>query len=184
MIKQTLTYLDFNEEWRTEDFYFHFSTAELAEMQLGQAGGMEEWLKTIVASDDREQILAEFKKMIINSYGQRTPDGKSFIKNKELREAFAGTNAYSDLYMKMITDPEFAAEFANGIMPKIEPVRKDERPQPQDRLPTQQKDPVVIEETAALPPTNAELEDMTAQDLAAFKEWQAQQVQAPDATEG
>ena len=38
MFKKTITYTDFNGNERTEDFYFHLSKAELAEMDLSKAG--------------------------------------------------------------------------------------------------------------------------------------------------
>ena len=51
-------------------------------------------------------------------YGEKSPDGKRFIKNQELRDAFAQTEAYSDLFMELATDAEAAARFINGIVPQ------------------------------------------------------------------
>ena len=38
MFKKTITYEDYNGVKRTEDFHFHFSKAEIIEMQLSTAG--------------------------------------------------------------------------------------------------------------------------------------------------
>ena len=40
MLKKTITYTDFDDNERTEDFYFHLSKAEIAEMELSENGGL------------------------------------------------------------------------------------------------------------------------------------------------
>ena len=59
-----------------------------------------------------------FKDIILRAYGEKSADGKRFIKNQELRDAFAQTEAYSDLFMELATDAEAAAKFINGIIPQ------------------------------------------------------------------
>ena len=119
MWKETITYTDFFGETRTEDFRFHLSKAECAERQLKHAGGgYAELLKRIVDAKDQERIVEEFKKLILDSYGEISPDGRRFIKSPELSKAFSETEAYSILYMKLATDDQFAADFVNGVLPK------------------------------------------------------------------
>lgn len=117
MLKKTITYKDYNDVERTEDFYFNLTKAELMEMELGTTGGMAEMLKKIVAAQDGPTIIKTFKDLVLRSYGQKSPDGKRFIKNDELREAFAQTEAYSQLFMELALDADAAAKFVNGIMP-------------------------------------------------------------------
>ena len=62
--------------------------------------------------------LAKLKALEDILYGEKSPDGKRFIKNQELRDAFAQTEAYSDLFMELATDAEAAARFINGIVPQ------------------------------------------------------------------
>lgn len=123
MIKLTKTYTDFNDVERTEDFYFHMTKAEVMEMELGTSGGMAEMIQRIVAAQDIPAIIKVFKDLVLRSYGQKSADGKRFIKNEELTEEFSQTNAYSDIFMELATDADKAAEFVNGIMPKD--VQKD-----------------------------------------------------------
>ena len=47
----------------------------------------------------------------------KSDDGRRFIKNQEVRDAFAQTEAYSDLFMELATDSKFAAEFVAGVIP-------------------------------------------------------------------
>lgn len=117
MLKKTLTYTDYNGTERTEDFYFNLTKAEIMEMEMGTAGGMSEMLKKVVASQDAPTIIKVFKDLVLKAYGEKSDDGKRFIKNDEIRDAFAQTEAYSEIFMELATDADAAAKFVNGIVP-------------------------------------------------------------------
>ena len=117
MIKKTITYTDYNDVERTETFWFHLNKAELMEMELGTTGGMTEMIQKIVAAQDAPAIIKIFKDLVLKSYGEKSLDGKRFIKSEEVSEAFKQTEAYSILFMELATDPDKAAEFVNGIIP-------------------------------------------------------------------
>jgi hypothetical protein len=119
MLKKTITYEDFNENQRTEDFYFNLSKAEILEMEMGVSGGMTQMLNKIVAEQDGKKIIEVFKEIISKAYGEKSPDGKRFIKSEELFVAFSQTEAYSQLFMELATDTDAASEFINGIIPTI-----------------------------------------------------------------
>lgn len=118
MLKKTITYEDFNGETVSEDFFFHLSKAELIELEMSQEGGLSQWLQNVVAAEDGKTIIAEFKKIILGAYGKRSPDGKRFVKNQELRDEFESTEAYSVLFVELCTDTDAAIEFVNGVIPK------------------------------------------------------------------
>lgn len=118
MLKKTVTYQNFNDEPVTEDHYFHLSKAELVEMEVEYEGGLAKKLEEIVEAEDGKAIMAMFKKLLLDSYGVKSPDGKSFMKNPDLRENFASTEAYSTIFMELVTDAGAAADFVNGIIPK------------------------------------------------------------------
>lgn len=121
MLKKTITYTDYNGNSRTEDFYFNLTEAEVTEMELSVNGGLAEMIKRIVAAQDSKQIIEIFKDIIMRAYGEKSPDGKRFIKTQEVKDNFVQTEAYSKLFMELATDDKAAAEFINGIVPaKIE----------------------------------------------------------------
>ena len=120
MLKKTITYVDYNGTERKEDFYFNLSKAEIMEMEMGTPGGMVEMINKIVAAQDAPAIIDMFKKMILKAYGEKSADGKRFIKSKELSEAFSQTEAYSQLFMELATDADAASKFVNGIVPAQE----------------------------------------------------------------
>ena len=117
MLKKIITYTDYNGVERTEPFYFNLSKAELMEMELGVTGGMTEMLDKIISAKDAPSLMKTFKEMIMKSYGIKSDDGKRLIKSEELSIAFTQTEAYSILFMELITDDKAAADFVNGIIP-------------------------------------------------------------------
>lgn len=118
MLKKTITYTDYNGTERTEDFYFNLSKAEAMEMEMGTTGGMTETINRIIAAQDSPSIIKIFKDFILKAYGEKSLDGKRFIKSKEISEAFSQTEAYSQLFMELATNADAAADFINGIVPK------------------------------------------------------------------
>ena len=117
MLKKSITYEDLEGTKITEDFYFHLSKADLIEMEMSHKGGLHDYLQRIVDDQDGKAIIAEFKELIMSSYGERSMDGKRFIKTPELREEFQSSEAYSALFMELCTDADAAGDFINGIIP-------------------------------------------------------------------
>lgn len=118
MLKKTITYTDFNDVERTEDFYFNLTEAELTDMNLDENGGLAEKLQRIIDSKEVKQIKDYFKWIVLKAYGEKSDDGRRFMKSPEITKAFEETQAYSDIWMELAYDDKAAAEFVNGIMPK------------------------------------------------------------------
>ncbi len=117
MLKKTITYTDYDGHERTEDYYFNLTKAEVMEMEMSTSGGLAEMITRIVAAQDQPAIIKIFKDLILKAYGEKSPDGKRFIKSDELSIAFSQTEAYSQLFMELATDAEAASAFVNGIVP-------------------------------------------------------------------
>lgn len=118
MLKKRIKYVDYDNNEREEDFYFNLSKAEIAEMELSIEGGLQRWIEKVVDAKDTPQIIELFKRLILQSYGEKSPDGKRFIKSDELSKEFSQTEAYSELFMELATDETAAANFVNGIIPQ------------------------------------------------------------------
>ena len=117
MLGKEITYTDYNGVERKETFFFNLSKAELTEMQLGTTGGWGEMMEKIISAKDTPSLVSAFKNVILKSYGEKSPDGKQFIKSEELSKAFSQTEAYSNLFVELLSDNKKAAEFVNGIIP-------------------------------------------------------------------
>ena len=112
-----MTFKDLDGNDVTEDFYFSLSKAEITEMELSYSGGLSEHRMRIVKAEDGGEIIATFKKIILAAVGERSEDGRRFIKSEEISNNFSQTQAYSDLFMELVVDGEKAAEFVNAIVP-------------------------------------------------------------------
>ena len=118
MFKKTVTYTDYNDVERTETFYFNLTKAEVLEMELGTVGGLSAMIQGIIDAKDTPALIKIFKELVLKAYGEKSPDGKRFIKSPELSEQFAQTEAYSDIFMELATNDEVASEFVKQITPK------------------------------------------------------------------
>lgn len=118
MIKETITYTDYDGNERNEDFFFNLTKAEVVEMEASETGGLKKMLENIIKANDTKKIIAVFKDIIAKSYGVKSPDGRRLIKNQEVLDEFVQTEAYSELFMKLATNADAATKFINGIFPK------------------------------------------------------------------
>lgn len=117
MIKQTITYTDYNGNERTEEYWFNLSKAELLRLETTTKGGFQKMLENAVASEDNYRIIEVFEDLIKHSIGMKTLDGKYFKKSKEFTEDFAQSEAYSTLLFDLLQDVDKANAFIRGIMP-------------------------------------------------------------------
>ena len=120
MLTKPITYTDYDGVERTENFMFNLTKAEIAELNLTTEGGLQTAVQKIIDSRDVPEITKWFKKIIMMAYGEKSADGRRFIKSEELTENFLQTEAYSELFMELISDDNAAAAFVNGIIPKVD----------------------------------------------------------------
>jgi hypothetical protein len=118
VLKLPITYTDFNDVTKTEDFHFHMSVAELTNMGLATAGTtFGELVRRMTATGDTGAIMDAFKEVILRSVGQRSPEGDKFYKNERIQEDFVACGAYDALFLKLLTDTTEIIRFVNGVMP-------------------------------------------------------------------
>lgn len=124
MFKKQITYTNLNEETVTEDFYFNLTKAELMELEMSKEGGFSNYLNRVVKEANPTELVKIFKDLIIRSYGIKSENGKSFIKNDKIREEFLASDAYSELFMELVSDQKAGELFFNSIVPKIDDTKK------------------------------------------------------------
>lgn len=130
MLKKSITYTDFNGVERTEDFFFNLTKAEIMELELGVTGGLTAMVQGVVMAQDTPSLIKIFKELILKSYGEKSADGKRFIKINDagvsLANNFAQTEAYSELFMLLATNEDEASNFIHGIVPSDVSERMDD----------------------------------------------------------
>lgn len=117
MYKKVIKYTDYNGVDREETFYFNLNKAELVKWEGSTSGGMKALYDQIIQTEDKEALIGLFETIIQRSYGEKSVDGKRFMKSPEILANFTSTEAYSNLFMELASDDKAATAFMNGIMP-------------------------------------------------------------------
>ena len=120
MIKWPVKYTNYNGEEVEEDLYFNLNKAEVMEMQLEANNAYGEYLQSIVAKRDGKALAQEYRRLILKAYGEKSVDGRRFVKTQELTDAFEQSEAYVTVYMQLATEEGAAQKFIEGVMPKID----------------------------------------------------------------
>jgi len=166
VLKKTIKYTDFNDVEQTAECYFHLSKSELIRLELSYPGGFENYLKTLISADDGAAIVRMFVDIILDSYGERSPNGQNFDKSPAARAQFESSAAFDALVMELAEDPGAASEFLNGVMPKdlAEKVKKNEQNAELPEPSPQADVPAWVREDRD--PTRKELESMSREQMA------------------
>lgn len=124
MLTKTIAYTDFDGNERKEVHHFNLTKAEIAEYNAFYAdrGGVLQYLTRLVEEEKEYDLIMAFKELILRSYGERTPAGR-FIKSQEIRDSFMATEAYSELFMEIMSSQEKASAFINGLFSNIPEVK-------------------------------------------------------------
>lgn len=120
MFKKTVKYVDFDGNQREDTLYFNLTKAELTELAMSAEGGLDKYINRIIESRNEAEIVKLFKELILMAYGEKSDDGRRFIKKRNgvrLADEFAETEAYSELFMELATNEQAAIEFFNHIVP-------------------------------------------------------------------
>lgn len=118
MIIKKIKYEDYDGNQREEEFYFNLSRAEIMKMEMSVQGGLDAKIKRLGQTKDAPEVMQLFEDIIAKAYGVKSLDGKRMVKSKELSEEFMQTEAYSELLMELLSSPEAASEFINGVVAK------------------------------------------------------------------
>lgn len=119
MIKKTITYTDFNDEERTEEFIFNLSKTEWQEFSLSRIEGLDQYILKITSSRDGKKIIDLFKELVSRAYGIKSDDGRRLMKSPEISREFFETNAWDVMFQEFIENPtDTMVAFLNGIAPK------------------------------------------------------------------
>lgn len=134
MLKKTISYTDYNGVDHTEDFYFNLTKVECAEIEYGLIPGsnLSDSINVLINSNDMATVISTIKKIVLMAYGEKSADGKRFVKNDEIREAFEQSPVFEIVYWELITEPTKAADFIAGILPSS--IRDALGPEPEKAL--------------------------------------------------
>lgn len=125
MLKETVTYTDYDGKERTEDLYFNLEKHELIDLAF-------ELPDDIIVADEetgeiKENHMVEklgdkgiykfIKDVIKKAYGVKSDDGRRFIKSDELTLEFTQTPMYDSILTKLTSDNDAATKFITTVIP-------------------------------------------------------------------
>lgn len=119
MLVKKISYTDFDGNEREETHYFNLTRTEVVEMQWSTPGGLKALLDRIVEEQDIKEILDIIREILSKAYGVKSADGRRFDKDPALWVNFTQSLAFDELFMELMTNAGYAAEFMNSIVPDL-----------------------------------------------------------------
>lgn len=121
MLKKTISYKDYDGKERNEEVYFNLDEGEIMEMEMSVSGGFSAMLERVVHEESEPELFKIFKNFVVKSYGEKSADGRYFLKEDDdgrpLVRKFLQSKAYSALMLELTKDAKAASDFVNAIMP-------------------------------------------------------------------
>lgn len=118
MIKQHVSYEDYEGNQVEKDLWFHLNKSDLAKMSLGFDGGLIEGLTELQNKGDKRAVAEFIDNLLVNAYGVRKAGSDIFLKTPEIQEEFQYSLAHDEILMMLLggSDDDII-NFIVGIMP-------------------------------------------------------------------
>ncbi len=170
MIKQTITYENYDGQSVTEDFYFNLNKLEVMEMEISFEGGLKNHIERLTKAESGPEAYFLFKDIILSSYGRKYENGKGFEKSDELKKKFEESPALGELIFGFLQDGNDAAAFTRGILPAkmIAEAEKEAAKNTKTEAVELPTAPPQLEEEQPLQNSDAKFEDYTREELLAM----------------
>lgn len=117
MLKKELTYTNYDGVEVTESFYFNLTKAEITLWEASEDGGVSARFQRMIDTKDGKMIMSTFYDVMMRAYGEKSADGRRFIKSPELSKAFSETVAFDIIFSEMMKDPDKALAFVQQVLP-------------------------------------------------------------------
>jgi hypothetical protein len=122
MIKRTVTYTDFDGNVQTDEVYFHLSKQEFIDLTEMEAE-VRSWAERFngeereLTSEEIRGVLALVRKLGLKGYGERSADGKRFVKSAQLAEEFSQTALWDEFLFSLFQNPDELNQFLVSLVP-------------------------------------------------------------------
>lgn len=118
MIKQHVSYEDYDGNKVEKDLWFHLNKSDLAKMSLGFDNGLIEGLTELQQKGDKKAVAEFIDNLLVNAYGVRKPGSDVFLKTPEIKEDFQYSLAHDEILMMLLGgEDDEIINFIVGIMP-------------------------------------------------------------------
>lgn len=118
MIKQHVSYEDYDGNKVEKDLWFHLNKSDLAKMSLGFDNGLIDGLTELQQKGDKKAVAEFIDNLLVNAYGVRKPGSDVFLKTPEVKEDFQYSLAHDEILMMLLGgEDDEIINFIVGIMP-------------------------------------------------------------------
>lgn len=118
MIKQHVSYEDYDGNKVEKDLWFHLNKSDLAKMSLGFDNGLIDGLTELQQKGDKKAVAEFIDNLLVNAYGIRKPGSDVFLKTPEIKEDFQYSLAHDEILMMLLGgEDDEIINFIVGIMP-------------------------------------------------------------------
>ncbi len=104
-----------------ETVYFNLTEPEVVRLDVKFEGGLEKFITNLDPEARPEDVLNLFERLIKAAYGEKSEDGRHFLKSPETANLFFQSAAYAALFVELIQDADKAAGFFNGLLSSTSP---------------------------------------------------------------
>lgn len=118
MIKETIKFVDYEGEDRTQVAYFNLTKVELMRLAAKyspKAVDLSAVSTIVIERGDVGEMLAFIEDMVLSAYGERDNDGVRFVKNPRIRAEFENSLAYAQFFEDLLSDEGHIQTFAKGL---------------------------------------------------------------------
>lgn len=121
MLIHTLNYIDFDGNEVEETLYFNLSKVDIAKLQVKGDGKFIDQLKSWLKEKKLENVFDFFYNLTLDAYGQKSEDGKRFVRTPEMRKEFEQSRAFDEFFAEVISTEEKMTNFVRAIVPYTMP---------------------------------------------------------------
>lgn len=119
MFAKTFEYKGYDGNMHKETWWFNLSESEILKLELGSVGGINGLMNRMLREEHPEKIVETFERIILGAVGERSADGRRFLKrNGAVAEDFRETPAYDQLFLELVSSGEALATFLKGAIPE------------------------------------------------------------------
>lgn len=115
MLKHQVSYKDFDNKSVKETLWFNLTTRDSAKLTI-KYGDLTAYVKKIEKEKDAAAMMVLIEDLVLTAYGERSEDGRHFLRNDEIRERFSYSLAFEALLDDLYSDEKKMSKFFDALL--------------------------------------------------------------------
>ena len=115
MLKHQVSYKDFDNKSVKETLWFNLTPRDSAKLTI-KYGDLAAYVKKIEKEKDAAAMMVLIEDLVLTAYGERSEDGRHFVRNDEIREQFSYSLAFETLLGDLYSDEKKMSKFFDALL--------------------------------------------------------------------